>query len=537
MPNLIYMAENYDTYNSSIILDENFDEVLSKIMFVDFATYGFKRLESMDGNPIDILTLDETGNFVLDYYINGPDELLSVPSINLRIQKTDSIKTFIIIHMLDVHYRHIGLDNDGNEIDSGWKSYSCLSDIIYIGNAAPVNPNPSSIWIDTTIDDYPTFYLYNAVNEWISIGSLNDTISEHIYDITGKREDIFEYFERLYGIPTVTNPITDTITFYNLRYKFAEHLNLYGHMTLEERAIYLDLISKEEFAILVEESKAILMEYINDKLESIDADLILSTIENNRDLFKDHIQNVHHITRDEYMKYMNKADGDHEHIDINNVQIRGEDIIDGILSLNVLPDSVKHILKRVNTHENRFNLTINDVQNGDSVYVAEETDLYPAGLYLVYDDTKLNFDSGYIYYRTKRLGNIDFDDINNKPDTLTGYGITDGLYVHKDNNEEFVYPYTHFDRSFNWLITKLCNRFDAGMTRFLDHLEKLIQDESVSGIHYRNKVNSEKEDLITRRWNVYRYINGLALPEQDSRNLDKISEIEALYAKAYDLIH
>lgn len=537
MPNTIFLAENYDTYVSYNILDENFDEVLSKIMFVDFATYGFKRLESIDGEPIDILSIDETGNYTLDYYINGPDELLSISSINIRIQKNELFKSFIIIHMLDVYYRNIGKDENGNDIDTGWKSYSCLTDRVYIGNSSPESPNPNSIWIDTTIDDFPMFYIYNLENEWIAIGSLNDTISEHIYDITGKREDIFEYFERLYGIPSVKDPITDTLTFYNLRYKFIDHMNLYGHMSLDERNIYLDLISKEEFSKIIEESREMLMKYIEDRITSFDPSLILSTIELNRNKYKNHIRTVHHITRDQFLKYMNKADGDHEHSELDEVQIRGEDIVDGIISMDRLPDSIKHILKRVNTHTDRFNLTIKDVQNGDSVFVTEETDEFESGLYLVYDDTKLDHPNGYIYYRTKKLGNIDFNDIDEKPNTLTGYSIIDGLYVHKASDGEFIYPYTRYDRSFNWLITKICNRFDAGMTRFLDHLEDLIQDESISGIIYRNQVNSENEDKILDRWNIYRFINGLLLPDQDNRNLEAINELESLYTNVYNLIH
>ena len=67
-------------------------------------------------------------------------------------------------------------------------------------------------------------------------------------------------------------------------------------------------------------------------------------------------------------------------------------LVTGVLSEANIPASIVSTLKTVNTDEERFALTIDDVQNGDTVYVAEPA---PGKMYRVIDDTKLNEEAGY----------------------------------------------------------------------------------------------------------------------------------------------
>lgn len=67
-------------------------------------------------------------------------------------------------------------------------------------------------------------------------------------------------------------------------------------------------------------------------------------------------------------------------------------LVTGVLSEANIPASIVSTLKTVNTDEERFALTIDDVQNGDTVYVAEPA---PGKMYRVVDDTKLNEEAGY----------------------------------------------------------------------------------------------------------------------------------------------
>ena len=67
-------------------------------------------------------------------------------------------------------------------------------------------------------------------------------------------------------------------------------------------------------------------------------------------------------------------------------------LVTGVLSEANIPASIVSTLKTVNNDEERFALTIDDVQNGDTVYVAEPA---PGKMYRVVDDTKLNEEAGY----------------------------------------------------------------------------------------------------------------------------------------------
>lgn len=67
-------------------------------------------------------------------------------------------------------------------------------------------------------------------------------------------------------------------------------------------------------------------------------------------------------------------------------------LVTGVLSEANIPATVVSTLKTVNSDEERFALTIDDVQNGDTVFVSEPA---PGKMYRVIDDTKLNEEAGY----------------------------------------------------------------------------------------------------------------------------------------------
>lgn len=63
---------------------------------------------------------------------------------------------------------------------------------------------------------------------------------------------------------------------------------------------------------------------------------------------------------------------------------------DGLIPASQIPPEVFERMKIVQNDIERFALTIDDVQNGDVVYVDDDEIMY-----YVYDDTKLNRESGY----------------------------------------------------------------------------------------------------------------------------------------------
>lgn len=63
---------------------------------------------------------------------------------------------------------------------------------------------------------------------------------------------------------------------------------------------------------------------------------------------------------------------------------------DGLIPASQIPPEVFERMKVVQDDTERFSLTINDVQNGDVVYVNSDEMMY-----YVYDDTKLDSEAGY----------------------------------------------------------------------------------------------------------------------------------------------
>ena len=104
-------------------------------------------------------------------------------------------------------------------------------------------------------------------------------------------------------------------------------------------------------------------------------------------------------------------------------------LITGVIDISHLPPTVIERQFDVQNDAARFNLTTDDVQNGDTVKV-----LYSGRMYLVVDDTKLNSEDGYSEYSAGRAGAVDWSGVENKPTTLAGYGITDGYTKTETNN-------------------------------------------------------------------------------------------------------
>lgn len=98
-------------------------------------------------------------------------------------------------------------------------------------------------------------------------------------------------------------------------------------------------------------------------------------------------------------------------------------ITTGVLPDSVLPPKAVKRLVDVANQAARYALTVETVQQGDTV-----RQLDTQTMYLVIDDTKLSEAAGYAVYRA----DMPFAAISGKPTTLAGYGITDAGM----NNEE-----------------------------------------------------------------------------------------------------
>lgn len=544
MPNVKYASDNdenvnvndYESYNTPFTVDESLDDLLGRILNTDFATYGFIKIESYPDAPIIVDTITKPGNYMIENWGGGPIALQSFSPVNLIVYKTDNKLIQIIPYMLDLYSRTVDIDENGN-LTGEYTAWACsaMENLeLYVGMTEPVVNKPS-LWINTTIKGFPVVYLYNPVSGWSSVGSMIDTLSSLIYDTTGKRTDIFRYFELKYGIPVdgEARP-EDEVTFYNLRSKFLQHKEILGHMTLEERDMFERMLSVPEVQEYVDLCKKELIEYVDERIKMMHHDILHEVLNADVTMFHDHFTDPNHSSAEKKQYWNDKSEEDHAHEFDDRVVVSAQDIVDGVLSLDIMPPGAVHTLKNVLTHEERFKLTKDQVQNGDSVSVLEETDTYNSGLYLVYDDTKLDSDEGYIYYRTRRFANVEYVDIIRRPTTLEGYGITDGSRIVETINDngmmEFVYPYMTEDNSINYAITKAIIDYGDHISDILDAIEEAMKPEDIDGIWKLAKRNYAEYQEIDKRWKPY-------LNAHDTYNeiMTIFNNTEDIYTKAYDI--
>lgn len=106
-------------------------------------------------------------------------------------------------------------------------------------------------------------------------------------------------------------------------------------------------------------------------------------------------------------------------------------ISSGIIDLARIPNSALERLYPVADETSRFNLTINDVQNGDTVKQLDN-----GIMYLVVDELNLDSSIGYREYNAGRAAAVDWSGVENKPTDITD------LSLHNINELENINPNT-----------------------------------------------------------------------------------------------
>ena len=136
------------------------------------------------------------------------------------------------------------------------------------------------------------------------------------------------------------------------------------------------------------------------------------------------------------------------------------------INIECLPHGALERCVVVNTDDDRFNLTVADVQQGDTVKVNSTQRMY-----FVADDSKLNVSEGYTEYTAGLASSVPWTGVTGKPTTLEGYGIdVSGSIVDASVNDD---PVDTSDRSFRVLTS---SDFSAatGVDVVLDNPSQII---------------------------------------------------------------
>ena len=97
-------------------------------------------------------------------------------------------------------------------------------------------------------------------------------------------------------------------------------------------------------------------------------------------------------------------------------------ILNGIIPMENLPKGAVAKCVIVENDTERLKLTIDDIQNGDTVKVNNTNKMY-----YVKDDTKLNSEDGYEIYNAGAASSVPWEGIEHKPTTIEGFGIVDAV--------------------------------------------------------------------------------------------------------------
>lgn len=554
-----YVMSQESTYQSMFDLSTGIDEFLAKILYVDFIHYGFKNIYSDPENPIDLDSFLDLGNFTIYDIINGPDAITGILPVTVMNTQKGSVIYQMIPWMLDVYYREISIDDMGVPTSIGeWTTLSNLDCPVYIGTDEPIPESKYCIWVDISMANAPTFRVYHPDLGWFVVGSFADVLYKNVYDEDDRKLDIFWYFEQVNGIVVPgkegnwieADPLNlegDKLSLYNVRARFLDHFRL-GHMSEAERVIFDSLISREELSDMVAQCKQEIFDYLESRIAELQIDLIHQIHYDDVTNFLDHIgkENIH--TTDFKAGWWNsKSDGDHGHYLDGKVFLSADDVVEGYVSLERMPDTAIDKLTRVLTHKERFALKRKQVQNGDSVFVYEENDIYEQGLYIVYDMYNLDNDRGWLFYRCRCIANIDFTDIWRLPTTLAGYRISDGTLVVKTEvvsdetgevSNEFVYPYNAKDLTMNYYLTTAIMNMNIYFTKMLDEIEEKLKNGDVLGDMWTQAADQvEVLNTIREKWDEYRRIKGEYIRDAYNINAERYKRIEAQYEKIYGITY
>lgn len=398
-------------YNDHItqFTGQQIDEAITIALGLNPGENGWLKILSTEDNQIDLDTIKNPGNYTINYTYNGSVMMEDVKPINLSVILINNELFQFSLIWDRIEYR---IYNENGDEWGDWVSAKSSS-YIYQQETPPLLPEDNSIWINTLIYEMSVW----DGNGWVSVAP-QDIMKRSIYDTESANMDIYEYIDNLINLlrSEILGHISDSDLYDHIE-------NTIIHVTSEEKDEWSSKVSPEEATqginIALTESKDYTDTKFNemeDIVEGINTDLTDLT-----DDFNAHKNNNNiHVSPEERISWDSKAEGDHTHITDGRVKIDAEDIVSGTLPLERIPHGALERIVKVPDNDAMYALTTNEVQNGDSVYVEISEDFY-----YVIDETKLNIPGGYMLYSTGVASSVLWSNIQNKPTTLSGYGITD----------------------------------------------------------------------------------------------------------------
>ena len=492
-----------NTYTSSNV--ENgltFDELLGRLLAYKPEQWGFteqdyNEIKSDFGVNSNDLWYLPAGNYKV---MNLPNSPFNSSFVNISVANLSN-KKFLTCDIGGIEKYTAELTAAGSSIN--WVNVTNNQRsgnnavIFHVGSTAPTNT--SMVWIDTSkLSTDDSIYLrYHNGSSWVSY-SFNGVMLQDVYDKQKLNKDpydaIMDAIEEFVGeYANFTRHSKDELTLIHISANDREYYDTYLLTST-----YLAQYFADGGALHTE-----LINYLNSKVtETTGIDIVEneSAINTLRDSFTTHTTG--HITSDDVTKWNNKADGDHEHELDANVTIAGTNVVASSSStefaLNQLSTEVQeraYAITNINILASAISATdlAGMYHNGNTLYV-DNTD-GTTSWWKIIDNTKFgtsNYLQGVKEFNKSSSGNITFSDIQDKPTTLAGYGITDGV-----TNNEFNTISNNIDNSLMVEITPAkYSKANVGSNDLYIGIQKTLNSNGGGTVSYPMSTKSSDLDII-----------------------------------------
>ncbi|MCM1214164.1 MAG: hypothetical protein NC548_06540 [Lachnospiraceae bacterium] len=404
-------------------------EALEKIE--NYAPQTYSWFEVPDTSTVDLGEVTSPingylpGDYVIYSYIGAPGEVTRIP-LNLSI-RMDSIGT-LHAALLD------GADCYVKVGTGAWEALGAASENINILTIARTDAPPEDtniLWLDCTkyADEGFVDLKFHDGENWVSVFYNSPVMDQTVYDKQGKNLPIFTYINDI-----VTNAVGAYGVF--LQHK-ANELTLV-HITDGEREVFNStlLMEGDLINLLNTVYKTQINKAVEEELERITkTDESSQTISDKATALSEHI--AQHITIGDTQKWDAKADSTHTHDHDSRVKITAENVTSGKFKPEQIPDDVRERYYLLTSLQEFGRISITDedrrtkYHNGNGFYmpaVDDNGNNYHRWFRIINSDKigTANYMDGILEFTTK-ITAISWENIIGKPNSLAGYGITDGL--------------------------------------------------------------------------------------------------------------
>ena len=355
------------------------DDLLQKGYKYSVINNGWTKLESSDLAATNLDTLVTPGNYSTSFWQNGPIQLVTNGPINICVTK-DSSNNTLYQTIYDAGKIYIR-STTSTSFSNTWREEQNNSSL-EIGASTPVNPSDNYIWIDTS-GDAPVIKIYKENRgEWVAI-SAADLAKKSVYDKNNVGKPFTTYLDE----KIAEGDLATAENTYKKHIVEGEDTGNPIHVTSEEKLKWNAGISTSEADTLINKFKKDMQSYADEKVNTSSTKIndLTTEVNDQKKIMDNHMgDSTIHLTADQVTAFDNKAAGDHTHLNDGTVTVSTTNLT-GLIPIERLDPGVLERNYTVSSYDDLFNLTKNEVQNGDSVYVNES---HPSAWFVV-DDSKL----------------------------------------------------------------------------------------------------------------------------------------------------